>query len=151
MPKYIWEKKAWPIYTWDASALIQLLGDCRYRQGALFAKMGALGVEVLKQTRAEILIEEALKTSAIENLNIDPTAVRSSVASRLGLPTAGLPAPDRNRDAEGIVQILLDATENHRNSLTLVLATPPIKKYLVMYIQRMHPYLFLKKIIGTGL
>lgn len=118
MSKYLWQNKRWPNYTWDANVLIPLLGDCRYRQGVIFAKMGDLGFEALKQTRAEILIEEALKTSAIENLKIDPNAVRSSVAKRLGLPIAGLPEPERNRDADGIVRVLLDATENFGDRLT---------------------------------
>jgi Fic family protein len=119
MPKYIWQKQAWPNYTWDAKALIQPLGACRFQQGALLTKMEDLNFDAVKWARAEILTAEALNTSAIENLSIDPGAVRSSVAIRLGLPTADLPPAQKNRDAEGIVQVLLDAAENHRNPLTM--------------------------------
>jgi len=60
----------------------------------------------------EVLIEEALKTSEIEGEKLDVQAVRSSVARRLGLPTAGLPFSS-NRQADGVVEILLDATQGH--------------------------------------
>jgi hypothetical protein len=41
--------------------------------------MGELGFEIKQHARAEVLIEEALKTSEIEGQPLDPAAVRSSV------------------------------------------------------------------------
>jgi Fic family protein len=79
--------------------------------------MRELGFEIQQQARAEVLIEDALKTSEIEGERLDPNAVRSSVARRLGLPSAGLPAI-RNQHADGMVEILLDATMNHEQELT---------------------------------
>ncbi|NNL75437.1 MAG: Fic family protein [Desulfobacterales bacterium] len=70
-----------------------------------------------QQARAEVLIEEALKTSEIEGERLDPKAVRSSVAQRLGLPTAGM-VSTKNQQADGVVQILLDATQNFKQALT---------------------------------
>jgi len=67
----------------------------------LLTQMKELGFEVRQQARAEVLIEEALKTSEIEGERLDPNAVRSSVARRLGLPTAGV-APTENKQAEGL-------------------------------------------------
>ena len=46
----------------------------------------------------EVLTSEGIATSAIEGERFDPNAVRSSLARRLGLPTAGLPAPPRATD-----------------------------------------------------
>ena len=79
--------------------------------------MRELGFEVQQQARAEVLIEEALKTSEIEGVRLDTQAVRSSVARRLGLPTAGLPEINEPL-ADGVVEILLDATQNHESRLT---------------------------------
>jgi Fic family protein len=93
------------------------LGLCRFQQGSLLAQMRELGLEVRQQARAEVLIEEALKTSEIEGERLDPNAVRSSVARRLGLPTAGLPDV-RNQHADGVVEILLDATQGFEKVLT---------------------------------
>jgi Fic family protein len=79
--------------------------------------MRELGLDVKEQARAEVLIEEVLKTSEIEGERLDAGAVRSSVARRLGLPTAGLPEI-RDRHADGVVEILLDATLDFEKELT---------------------------------
>jgi len=115
--QYIWQDLAWPELRWEGAALLKSLGDCRFQQGSLLAQMRELGFEMQQQARAEVLIEDALKTSEIEGERLDPNAVRSSVARRLGLPSAGLPAI-RNQHADGMVEILLDATMNHEQELT---------------------------------
>ena len=115
--QYIWQWPSWPEFRWDNSALIKSLGACRFQQGSLLTQMRELGFEARQQARAEVLIEEALKTSEIEGEHLDANAVRSSVARRLGLPTAGLPST-KNQQADGVVQILLDATLNYEQELT---------------------------------
>lgn len=115
--RYIWQKPSWPKFRWDDAALMKALGRCHFQQGELLAQMRGLGFEVRQQARAEVLIEEALKTSEIEGEQLDPHAVRSSVARRLGLPTAGMPAI-RDQHADGVVDILLDATLNFEKELT---------------------------------
>lgn len=114
---YIWQKPSWPAFKWQDAALIKLLGACRFQQGALLSQMKELGFDVRQKTRAEVLIQEAMKTSEIEGERLDPTAVRSSVARRLGLSTVGLQTTMDQR-AEGVVDILLDATQNFNQPLT---------------------------------
>lgn len=114
--RYIWQFPTWPEFRWDSTVLLKLLGDCRFQQGSLLAQMRELGFEVQQQARAEILIEEALKTSEIEGVRLDMRAVRSSVARRLGLPSAGRPEVNDSL-ADGVVEILLDATQNHERKL----------------------------------
>jgi Fic family protein len=62
------------------------------------------------------LTEEAVKTAAIEGESLDRGSVRSSVARRLGLPTAGLPPAPRHVD--GLVEVLLDATLSYNLPMT---------------------------------
>ncbi|NQU15865.1 MAG: Fic family protein [Desulfobacteraceae bacterium] len=114
--QYIWQTPSWPEFRWDSGALLSSLGDCRFQQGSLLAQMRELGFEVQQQARAEVLIEEAMKTFEIEGELLEVNAVRSSVVRRLGLPSAGLPAI-RNQPADGMVDILLDATINHEQGL----------------------------------
>ena len=114
---YIWQKPAWPKFSWDDAVLLKPLGDCRFQQGALLAQMRELGFDVQNEARSEVLVEEVIKTSEIEGERLDPKAVRSSVAARLGLPTAGLPLV-RSRQADGVVDVLLDATLNDQDRLT---------------------------------
>jgi Fic family protein len=115
--RYIWQWPSWPEFRWNNATLLKLLGVTRFQQGSLLTQMKGLGFEVRQQSRAEVLIEEALKTSEIEGERLDPNAVRSSVARRLGLPTAGI-ASTTNQQADGVVQILLDATLNFEQELT---------------------------------
>ena len=115
--QYVWQSPSWPKFRWDDAALLQPLGHCRFQQGSLLAQMRALGFEDRQQARADVLVEEVLKTFEIEGERLDPRAVRSSVARRLGLQTAGLPLV-RNQHADGVVEILLDATQYHENELT---------------------------------
>ena len=115
--KYIWQRSSWPEFRWDSETLLKILGISRFQQGSLLTQMKDLGFDIRQQARAEVLIEEALKTSEIEGEHLDPKAVRSSVARRLGLPTAGM-ASIKNQQADGVVQILLDATQNFKQALT---------------------------------
>jgi Fic family protein len=114
---YIWQRTLWPDFRWNHAVLLKPLGDCRFQQGKLLTQMMALGIDARQQAQAEVLIQEALKTSEIEGERLDLNAVRSSVARRLGLPTAGLPET-KDRQADGVVDILLDATLNHAEALT---------------------------------
>lgn len=76
----------------------------------------SLGFQAARDSRAEVLVEETLTTGAIEGERYDPKSVRSSVARRLGLSTAGFPPPERRID--GLVQVLQDAVQDHAAPLT---------------------------------
>jgi Fic family protein len=112
---YIWQSAAWPDFKWDSSRLLVLLGECRKRQGMLLAKISALGFSGEQDTHANMLYEEAMTTSAIEGERLNPSEVRSSIARKLGLPSAGMSA---DRHTDGLIDILLDASKNHSEPLT---------------------------------
>jgi Fic family protein len=65
----------------------------------------------------KVLTEETLKSSAIEGIVLDPENVRSSLALRLGLNVGGL-KNHKDRTADGVVQMMLDATQNFEKPLT---------------------------------
>ena len=116
--RYIWQRPTWPDLQWDDQALLGPLGEVRYAQGKLYGTLGSLGFEDSRQEiEVESLVEEAVTTSAIEGEQLPRPAVRSSVARRLGLSTAGLPAPSRS--VEGVVEVLVDATSNFDKPLTM--------------------------------
>jgi len=113
---YIWQLKQWPKLAWSGEALLPLVGQARLAQGKLLTKVAGLGFKLGREAQADILTEEALTTSAIEGERLNRESVRSSVARHLGLPTAGL-AP-ANRSVDGLVEVLLDATQRHATPLT---------------------------------
>ena len=112
MVDYIWQLPSWPEFRWDNAELLRPLGMTRRIQGKLLAKSEYFGLGV----RAKVLTQEAFTTAAIEGEILDRDSVRSSVARRLGLPTAGLSPVERHID--GLVEMLIDATRNHAEPLT---------------------------------
>ncbi|HBG06745.1 MAG: cell filamentation protein Fic [Geobacteraceae bacterium GWC2_58_44] len=115
MKQYIWQQEEWPHFTWDSDALLSPLGECRLRQGKLLSKLETMGLKLDREAQADVLVEETIKTAAIENEQLDVRSVRSSVARRLGLPFAGLPF---DRRIDDLVSVLLDATHNYDQALT---------------------------------
>jgi Fic family protein len=114
--KYIWQNRDWTDFSWQSDALLPLLGEARQTQGRILARARSLGFALTHEAQAEVLTEEAVKTSAIEGEVLNRDSVRSSVARHLGLPQAGLPRAERPVD--GLVEILLDATKNYEKPLT---------------------------------
>ncbi len=115
--KWIWQRREWPRFTWDAAALSASLAGARRAQGELAGMARLLDPKLDLATQLEVLTVEGLATSAIEGEKLDPSGLRSSIARRLGLPTAGLPRPSRSTN--GLVEVLLDATQRHDQPLTL--------------------------------
>jgi Fic family protein len=114
---YIWDLKEWPYFKWQSDKLIDSLSRARFTQGKLLSKIRSLGLALGQESRSEILIEETIKTAAIEGILFNREAVRSSVARKLGLPKAVLKPSDRN--AEGLIDVILDATMHYKKSLTI--------------------------------
>lgn len=106
---WIWQRPEWPDFRWDAAALARPLSAARRAQGELLGMSRLLDPDSDLLAQLEVLTSEGVATSAIEGERFDPKAVRSSLARRLGLPTAGMPAPPRS--VEGLVDLLLDATQ----------------------------------------
>lgn len=113
MTHYLWQLENWTNFRWDTEQLLTPLGDCRLLQGKLLSTVESLGFSL--ENQAEILAEETVKTAAIEGEKLDARAVRSSVARRLGLPSAGVSA---DRSVDGLITVLLDATRNHNALLS---------------------------------
>jgi hypothetical protein len=107
---YIWERKGWPNFTWNNSTVARLLAQASKEQGRLLGKMEGLGFEHRGEAHLHILTEDVVKTSEIEGETLARDQVRSSIARRLGMDVGGLVQADR--DVEGIVEVMLDATGN---------------------------------------
>ena len=113
---YIHELADWPTLRWSNEELAQPLAAVRHRQGRLIGRMEALGFALREEAVLHALTEDVLKTSEIEGELLDREQVRSSIARRLGMDIGGLVEADRN--VEGIVEMMLDATQNYAQPLT---------------------------------
>lgn len=113
---YIHERAEWPNLRWSDKRLAQPLAAVRHRQGRLLGRMEALGFPLRAEAVLHALTEDVLKSSEIEGEVLDREQVRSSIARRLGMDIGGLVETDRN--VEGIVEMMLDATQNYGQPLT---------------------------------
>jgi Fic family protein len=113
---WIHEHKNWPSFTWDAEALVHKLADIRHRQGRLLGRMEGLGFELRQEASLSTITNDVVKSSAIEGEDLNSEEVRSSIARRLGIDIAGL--IPTSRDVEGIVDVMLDATQQYSRPLT---------------------------------
>jgi Fic family protein len=116
MDKYIHQLKDWPEFQWDQEKLAPLLVQVRHRQGRLLGRMEGLGFSLQAEATLQTLTLDVLKSSEIEGELLNPDQVRSSIARRLGMDVAGLIPADRN--VEGVVDMMLDATQNYKAALT---------------------------------
>lgn len=114
--KYIHQLDIWPELAWDHEQIASILGSVRNRQGRLTGRMEALGFSLRSQATLQTLTLDVLKSSEIEGEILDPAQVRSSIARRLGIDTGGLVPSDRHVD--GVVEMMLDATQNYDQPLT---------------------------------
>ena len=113
---YIHERAGWPGFRWDHARVSARLVDVRHRQGRLIGRMEGLGFQLRAEAVLDSLTEEVLKSSEIEGETLDRDQVRSSIARRLGLDIGGLTPADRN--VEGVVEMMLDATQSYDRPLT---------------------------------
>ncbi len=113
---YIWQLQNWTSFIWNDKEILPLLSEVRLKQGKLIEKIKIIKSNDSIKTQAKVLIKETLTTALIEGERYDAKMVCSSVYKKLGLSSAGL--PKSNRSIDGLVEILLDATQNHNQTLT---------------------------------
>ncbi|MEO5909964.1 MAG: Fic family protein [Pelobium sp.] len=112
---YIHQRNQWPQFLWDNDTLISIIGEVRNLQGKVLGKMEAIGFKLRDEASLEMLSKDVLKSSEIEGEIFELDEVRSSVARHLGMEISGLIPSDRNVD--GMVEMILDATQNHTDEL----------------------------------
>lgn len=113
---YIHEDNKWPEFTWREKDVANTLARVRHQQGRLVGKMEALGFDLRREATLHTLTEDVLKSSEIEGEELDANQVRSSIARRLGMDIAGLVPAERH--VEGVVDMMLDATQEYQGGLT---------------------------------
>jgi Fic family protein len=116
MTHYIHQLPDWPKFHWDEGAIESPLAAVRHKQGRLLGRMEAFGFSHRQEAELETLTLDVVKTSEIEGENLNRQQVRSSIARRLGMAIAGAVPADRN--VEGVVEMMLDATQNFERPLS---------------------------------
>lgn len=113
---YIHERENWTNFVWDNDKVTPALSSVRHLQGRLLGRMESLGFDFIERATLESLILDVVDTSRIEGEFLNPELVRSSIARKLGIENAEFVKTPRN--IEGIVDVILDATQNFEQPLT---------------------------------
>ena len=116
MTGYIHLLKDWPAFKWEDEKIILPLSTVRHKQGRLLGKLEGLGFQLREEATLETLTQDVIKSSEIEGEKLPADQVRSSIARRLGIEIAGNVTIHRN--VEGVVEMMLDATQRYDELLT---------------------------------
>ncbi len=113
---YIHQLTNWPEFHWNQNKLLKVLAEVRHHQGKLIGRMEALGFNLQAEATLQTLTVDVIKSSEIEGEILEREQVRSSLARKLGMDIARLvPA---NRHVDGVVEMMLDATQHFSDQLT---------------------------------
>lgn len=113
---YVWQQPEWPNLRYDAAQVGEVVAKARRAQGVVEGKLAVLGFDQQQELAAEAWSQEAMATAAIEGERLDLTAVRSSVARRLGV--GDQTGPNAPRNVEGLLDIMDDAVTRCAEPLT---------------------------------
>ncbi|MDI9554020.1 MAG: Fic family protein [Bacteroidota bacterium] len=113
---YIHEREDWTDFTWDNEKVMIKLGEARNQQGRLLGRMDSLGFDLQNEAVLNTLTLDVIKSLEIEGELLEIQQVRSSIARKLGIDIAG--AVESERHVDGIVEMMLDATQKYDMPLT---------------------------------
>lgn len=113
---WIWQATDWPTWRYDLAVLAGPMAGVSHAQGRLLGRLADVGLALRDQASLAALTEDVVRTSEIEGEILPADSVRSSIARRLGVDIGGLRPVDRHID--GIVDLVLDATQHCDQSLT---------------------------------
>lgn len=116
MTKYIYEYSNWTNFTWNDKIINSIFGEVRLLQGKIIGQMSALGFQTKEEVTLSALTLDVVKSSEIEGEMLNYNQVRSSIARRLGINSAGLVQSSRHID--GLVEMMLNATQSYHLALT---------------------------------
>ena len=114
--RYIHDYENWWQFRYDSELIVNDLGRVRAKQGQLIGRMLSLGFDSQDEAMLSNMSLELVRSSEIEGEVLNLAEVRSSIARRLGIETAGLVPVSRY--IEGVVEMQLDATQNYDKPLT---------------------------------
>lgn len=113
---YIHQRAHWPNFQWNHEHIANLLVSLRHRQGILIGAMHSIGFKFEQEVILQTLTQDVVKSSEIEGEILDAASARSSVARHLGMDEGAVSHADRSVD--GVVEMVLDATQNYDHPLT---------------------------------
>ena len=113
---YLYQHPKWPHFHFDLERIADPLAQVRHLQGWLLGRVTDWGMQTKLESSVAMIVAEIVSNSLIEGEELPADEVRSSVAQRLGLSTAGLITPTHHID--GVVEMMLNATQRYDEVVT---------------------------------
>ncbi len=113
--KWIWQQPDWPDFRYDNRALNDRELEFRLNSERLAGSFDALPMASQEDATIDLMLSEAIKTSAIEGEDLDRESVRSSL---LSLITSDTLPENSDQKAAGAASLLVDVRKNWHTSLT---------------------------------
>ena len=113
--KWIWQRPDWPDFRYDNRALTDRELEFRLNSERLAGSFDALPMASQEDATIDLMLSEAIKTSAIEGEDLDKESVRSSL---LSLITSDTLPDNSDQKAAGAASLLVDVRKNWQTSLT---------------------------------
>ncbi|MCY4227820.1 MAG: DUF4172 domain-containing protein [Gammaproteobacteria bacterium] len=113
--RWVWQHPEWANFRYDCRRLDDRELEFRLSSERLAGRLEALSIASQKDVLVNLMLSEAIKTSAIEGENLDRDSVRSSLLSLIVTDTL----PDKaDRKSAGAASLLVDVRKNWQDSLT---------------------------------
>ncbi len=112
---WIWQQPDWPDFRYDKRAFEDRELEFRLNSERLAGRFDALPMASQEDATIDLMLSEAIKTSAIEGEDLDRESVRSSLLSLIASDT--LPE-NTDQKAAGAASLLVDVRKNWQTPLT---------------------------------
>lgn len=112
---YSWRFKNWPKFYYNPEAIDSIVIEFAIETGEVKGILDTLPFDFKQDTVLQFMIDEAIKTSAIEGEYYSRKDVMSSIKNRLGI---GDGTHIRDINARGIAELMVEVREQFSTSLT---------------------------------
>ena len=113
--RWIWQQPDWPAFRYDKQKLEDRTNAFRINSERLAGRFEALPMAYQQNATIDLMLSEAIKTSAIEGETLDRESVRSSL---LSLITSDTLPDNSDQKATGAALLLVDVRKNWQTPLT---------------------------------
>lgn len=104
---YNWQQPDWPEFTWQLTDIEEVLYSIAEETGHISGMIKALPENVKTETIVDIMVAEAIKTSAIEGEFLSRPDVMSSIKNKLGLNEKQEPVKDKRARGAGELMVMV--------------------------------------------
>jgi Fic family protein len=114
--KYNWQLPDWPNFSYKTEGLAKIISEYKKCAYGFQGKLEQISEESQAEAYINLIVEEAISTSAIEGENLNRAEVRSSVARFLGINLT--PQKGYFPKEEGIAALLISVRESFKQPLS---------------------------------